>query len=465
MKTAFAQQLSHSPNLTPQLLQSIRLLQLSGLQLEQELQQALDNNPLLEQMEPGDADLDHGNDFDGIADAERDDVVISDELHDFADAGAGATGSGFGDEDATARIAADGSTDFRLRLLEQLALSWTEDDLRLASWWLDHTDDNGYLEGNVLQLLERGRLELACDVDALHCVRLRLLHGELPGVTAATLVESLLAQLVEYAHLPGCELAGMLLREYPIALEQVDVRALAQATGTDVAAIEQALRLIRNLRPQPVDAQPVSTGHYIHPDVMTWCEGGKWHVALCTGGLPALRVSAYAERAAEGSPQLRGLLDEARWLLRGLAMRNDTLLRTARILVRRQRQFLLAGEEAIAPLTLQDIASELGMHESTVSRITSGKYMQTPRGPIELKAFFASRIEGADVSGNAVRAMVKRLIAAEPAHAPLADATIATMLARRGIHVARRTIAKYRDQLNIGSARERMQSSLLTGTC
>lgn len=467
MKTILSPQLSQSPNLTPQLLQSIRMLQLTGQQLEQELLLALETNPLLERTQ-ADADLDHGNDFDGIASGDHDDVVVGDELADFADAGAGRTASsGASSDDPCARIAASGSSDFRVRLLDQLALSWNRRDLTLATWWLDHTDDRGFLEGQPLQLLDRGADALGCSRDDLHCVRQRLLHGELPGVTAATLVESLLAQLVEYARLPASALAATLLKEYPIALESGDVAAVSAACHAPQADVADALQLIRALRPTPVDIQAPVAQDYIHPDVMAWQEGGQWHVALCNTGLPQLQISAFTEQVVVdgGAPALRGMLDEARWLLRGLAMRNDTLLRTARILVRRQRDFLAAGDEAIAPLTLQDVATELGMHESTVSRITSGKYMQTPRGPIELKAFFASRIDGAEVSGNAVRAMVKRIIAAEPAHAPLGDAAIATMLARKGIHVARRTIAKYRDQLNIGSARERTRpATLLTGT-
>jgi RNA polymerase sigma-54 factor len=152
---------------------------------------------------------------------------------------------------------------------------------------------------------------------------------------------------------------------------------------------------------------------------------------------------------------MRGLLDEARWLLRSLGIRNETLLKTARALVTRQQAFLEQGEEAIAPLTLKEVAEEIGVHESTVSRITTGKYIQTPRGTLELKRLFAVRLEGAEVSGAAIKAMVRRLIEDEPAHAPLADEVIAAMLARQGIRVARRTVAKYREQLSIAPARMR----------
>jgi RNA polymerase sigma-54 factor len=154
---------------------------------------------------------------------------------------------------------------------------------------------------------------------------------------------------------------------------------------------------------------------------------------------------------------LKGLLDEARWLVRGLGMRNDTLLRTAQVLVERQRGFLQHGDEALAPLTLREVADAIGMHESTVSRIVSGKYIQTPRGTFELKRLFAVRLEGAEIGGTAVRALVKRLIDAEPANAPLPDDVIAGLLARQGVRIARRTVAKYRDQLSIGPVRARQR--------
>ena len=169
-----------------------------------------------------------------------------------------------------------------------------------------------------------------------------------------------------------------------------------------------------------------------------------------------MRIAPHCEQALShaGSDHaaLRGLLDEARWLVRGVAMRNDTLLRTAQVLVDRQRGFLERGNEAMAPLTLKEVAEAIGMHESTVSRITTGKYLQTPRGTFELKRLFAVRLEGAAVGAVAVKAMVKRLIESEPANAPLADDVIAGLLARQGVRIARRTVAKYRDQLSIGPA-------------
>ena len=175
--------------------------------------------------------------------------------------------------------------------------------------------------------------------------------------------------------------------------------------------------------------------------------------------LPVAEYQQALAEACEAAQPLRDMLQEARWLTRGLSMRYDTLLRTTAVIIERQSGFLTRGEEAMAPLTLKEVADAIGMHESTVSRITTGKYLQTPRGTLELKHFFAVRLEGASVSGQAVKAMVRRLIDAEPAGRPLADEAIAGLLSRQGVNIARRTVAKYREQLDIAPARERRRAS------
>jgi len=197
--------------------------------------------------------------------------------------------------------------------------------------------------------------------------------------------------------------------------------------------------------------------------VMVRCVDGRWQVALNPRCTPRIQVNPMHESAlskaghSAATAHLRELLQQARGLAHGLSVRHDTLLRTAREIVAHQASWLSEGDEAMAPLTLKNIADRLGVHESTISRITTGKYMQTPRGTFELKHFFAVRLEGAGVSGAAVRAMVKRLIDGEPAQRPLPDEAIATLLARHGIHIARRTVAKYREQLGIAPARIRRQ--------
>lgn len=461
MKAQIRPQLGQALNLTPQLLQSIRLLQLTAVQLEMEVLSALELNPMLERDEPEDStdpDADEAppRDTDQAAletadwDSLRDPSFLS-----------GSNGAGTALDDPTALLSARGSSDPRVRLLELLALQWESQDLAIAAWCLDHCDDRGYLEIPLAGLIAAGSRALRVTAADVAQVRHRLLHGEWPGMTAVDLAESLAAQLAAGPDTPQRELARRVLDGHLDLLAARDTGALAKALGETPEAIESALGLIRGLRPSPAEDLPASPEEYIIPDVVTWKTGDQWHVALNNRAIPRVRVSAHCELALGGgkgqadTSALRGLLEEARWLVRGLAMRNDTLLRTARVLVNRQQAFLDHGEEAIVPLTLQEVATEIEMHESTVSRITSGKYIQTPRGPMELKRLFAARLEGAEVSGVAVRAMVKRLIDNELPHAPLGDAAITTMLVRQGVRIARRTVAKYREQLSIPSARAR----------
>jgi RNA polymerase sigma-54 factor len=299
---------------------------------------------------------------------------------------------------------------------------------------------------------------LGVAVDGLEAIRQRLLHGDCPGVAAADPSEALRAQLAVLPPSTQRTLALRIVRDHLDALAAHDHAALASTLGVDADALCAAITLILSLRAHPLDTDTHEHVHIV-PDVMTWFAGGAWRVALSQGALPKLRIAAHCEQALSGGGSehgvLKGLLDEARWLVRGVAMRNETLLRTAQVLIERQRGFLERGEEALAPLTLKEVADAIGMHESTISRITSGKYMQTPRGTIELKRLFAVRLEGAEVGAAAVKAMVKRLIETEPANAPLADDAIAGLLARQGVRIARRTVAKYRDQLSIAPANVR----------
>lgn len=462
VKHSIRANMAQGVHLTPQLLQSIRLLQLTSAQLEQELQQALERNPLLEQDEPEAEDA-----VDETAEAAALEAATWDELPEpafLSGLGAGGSFDG-GTDDATARIADGESSDPRVRLLRLLALHWNDTDLALAAWWLDRCDDRGYLEQPLAELAAEGAVAFPGQTDALQLVRQRLLHGEWPGMAAADPAECLRAQL---RALPdGGErgddaraLAARILDQHIDLLAAHDDTALAAALDADSDAVRDAIGLVMSLHAHPVQAPVAAEDTHIVPDVVSWFAGGAWRVALGRHACPRVRVSAHCERALSGAggaghEALRGLLDEARWLVRGLNMRNDTLLRTAQFLIERQRGFLERGEEAILPLTLREVADAIEVHESTVSRIVAGKYMQTPRGTFEIKRLFAVRLEGADVSGSAVRAMVKRLIDDEPRDAPLADDVIAGLLARQGVRIARRTVAKYRDQLEIGPARSR----------
>lgn len=452
MKANMRVGMTQGVNLTPQLLQSIRLLQLTAPQLELELRQALERNPLLEQ-EEGEDEADES----AAPEAAALEAAAWDELPEPAFLSGGSVG--VGDEDGMLRIADGESSDPRLRLLRLLSLHWTPADLEVAAWWLDHCDDRGYLEQPLEALLVAARAAFPARADAVDLLRLRLLHGDWPGMAAADPAECLGAQLRALPEDATRRLALRILDDHLDLLATHDETALAAATGAAPEAVRAALSMILGLRPHPVQAPAVEAQEHIVPDVVAWHAGGAWRVALNRRGAPQLRIAAHCERALAGSQHtaLRGLLEEARWLVRGVAMRNDTLLRTAQVLVERQSAFLAQGPEAIVPLTLREVADAIGVHESTISRIVSGKYIQTPRGTFELKRMFAVRLEGAEIAGSAVKAMVKRLIDAEPAHAPLADDVIAGLLARQGVRIARRTVAKYRDQLAIGPARARQR--------
>ncbi len=457
VKAVMSPKLGLGVNLTPQLLQSIRLLQLTAPQLELELRQALERNPLLEQDEAEDEGVD------GLADPQLE-TAAWDELPEPSFVSGGGAGGDY-EDDAASRIADGESSDPRQRLLQSLSLQWNARDLELAAWWLDQCDDRGYLESPLDELHLLGANTCNVDASELEIVRKRLLHCESPGVAASDAGECLRAQLSMQPESAQRTLAGLILRYHVDLLAMHDEAALAKALQAHIDAVRDAVALILTLRAHPMQDAPANDRDVVIPDVVAWRADGRWHVALNNRSTPRVRIAPHCERALADAPgdvsALRGMLDEARWLVRGVAMRNDTLLRTTQVLVERQRAYLERGDEAIAPLTLRDVADAIGMHESTVSRITTGKYLQTPRGTMELKRLFAVRLEGADVSGSAVKAMVKRLIDAEPVHAPLADDTIAGLLARQGVRVARRTVAKYRDQMAIAPARQRHRPAAL----
>ena len=455
MKAALNVQLGQNLHLTPQLLQSIRLLQLDGLQLEQEIQRALDNNPLLEIEEVRDSVAEAGSAEDAATDSAAFDELPESGMWDIP----GASWQD-GDDDRMARIAAGQSSDPHLRILQGLALELDERALGIAAFWLEHCDDAGYLQAPLAQLQLLGSARLDVPAEELEAIRQRLLQGDPAGMAAQDLGECLQAQLDA---LPGAVAARHLARRILAGslelLASHDYPALAAAQGCEEADVHEAVRLILSLQPRPGDSLLPDRNAVVVPDVSAWHADGQWRVALNSRSSRRVGINRDYEQALadcpDASPAMREMLAEARWLTRGLSMRHDTLLRTARVIVERQAAFLTRGDEAMAPLTLKEVADAIGMHESTVSRITTGKYLQTPRGTFELKHFFAVRLEGATVSGAAVKAMVRRLIESEPAGRPLADEAIAGLLARQGVNIARRTVAKYREQLDIAPARER----------
>jgi len=457
MKPSLSTQMQQSLHLTPQLLQSIRLLQLDGMQLELEIQRVLEQNPLLE--------LDESSPLpseEPVTETGLPEVTAVDEWPESGHWDAPVSKSDPGShDDPLQRLAAPESSDLHLTILSALALELPPRQWKAAIFWLEHCNDAGYLDNDHATLLQAACTCADLPAHEVEAVRQHILHGDPAGMAAIDLRECLSAQLTALSKSTAHHrLAQSIVDNGLDLLARHDYPALAARVHAEPHDLHQAVRLIRSLQPRPgesVDEQ----GQYIIPEVMVRCVGGHWQVALNPRCTPRLCVNPVHEKALVGSGQdaahLRELLQQARGFAHGLSVRHDTLLRTAREIVAHQSAWLSEGDEAMAPLTLKNIADTLGVHESTISRITTGKYMQTPRGTFELKHFFAVRLDGAEVSGAAVRAMVKRMIDNEPCQRPLADEAIATLLARQGVNIARRTVAKYREQLGIASARTRRQ--------
>jgi len=461
MKPGLSQQMQQSLHLTPQLLQSIRLLQLDGMQLELEIHRALEQNPLLELDESPDIAAEEP-----AVDAPRAEVACVDDWPETASWDTPVrTGADIPEHDPMQRLVAPESSDLHVTILKELALELPPRQWEAAVFWLEHCDDAGYLDEEHALLLQAACTRFDLPASEIEAVRQRLLHGDPAGMAASDLRECLQAQLTALSGcVPGRRLAHRILEDGLELLARHDYKALAACVCADEVDVLEAVRLIRSLQPRPGESAS-EQGSYIIPEVMVRCVDGQWQVALNPRCTPRISVNPVHEKALSGAgqqaanPEFRELLQQARGLAHGLAVRHDTLLRTAREIVAHQTAWLSRGDEAMAPLTLKNIAERLGVHESTISRITTGKYMQTPRGTFELKHFFAVRLEGAEVSGAAVKAMVKRLIDAEPAQRPLADDAIATLLSRRGVNIARRTVAKYREQLGIAPARTRRRQA------
>lgn len=450
MKPSLVLKMGQQLTMTPQLQQAIRLLQLSTLDLQQEIQEALESNPMLERQEDGD-DFDNSDPLaDGAEQAASapqesplqesatpsveslDDDQWSERIpselpvdtawEDIYQTSASSLPSNDDDEwDFTARTSSGES--LHSHLLWQVNLAPMSDtDRMIAVTIIDSINNDGYLEESLEEILAAIDPELDVELDEVEVVLRRIQQLEPAGIGARNLRECLLLQL------------------------------------------RQVIELIQCLHPRPGSQIESSEAEYIVPDVIVRKDNERWLVELNQEAMPRLRVNAtYAGmvRRADSSADntfMRNQLQEARWFIKSLQSRNETLMKVATQIVEHQRGFLDYGEEAMKPLVLHDIAEAVGMHESTISRVTTQKYMHTPRGIFELKYFFSSHVstaEGGECSSTAIRAIIKKLVAAENAKKPLSDSKIAGLLEAQGIQVARRTVAKYRESLGIAPSSER----------
>ncbi|WP_302141937.1 RNA polymerase factor sigma-54 [Halomonas alkalicola] len=464
MKASLQLRVGTQLTMTPQLQQAIALLQLSTLDLRQEIQQALESNPMLE--------LDEGFGEQAVSEAPEDDWAseIPDELSTdsdwsdtYQDLGAPAGGEGPDFEREASAQSLQG------HLAWQLAMTDLDPrEQQIAESLIDAVDSAGYLAQSLDEIRDGlksqglGGLRSA----EVEQVLLRLQQFEPTGVFARDLRECLMLQLAALPDdTPLLPQARRLVRQFLEALAGDDRRLLKRRLGLDDDALETAIALVRSLDPRPGSAYSSLENDYVIPDLVARQDSRGWHVELNQEALPRLRIqpdyAALIRRAdkSQDNQFLKDHLQEARWLMKSLSSRNDTLLRVGREIMARQLDFLEQGEEAMKPLILADIAQAVEMHESTISRVTTQKYIHTPRGVFELKFFFSSQVggngEGDAHSSTAIRARIRKLIQEEPPRKPLSDSKLVSLLEEAGIQVARRTVAKYREAMGIPSSSER----------
>ena len=463
MKPSLQLKLSQHLALTPQLQQSIRLLQLSTLELEQELENYLLENPLLEREEEEYASPRTSSSetetpsTESSPESEAPATPSADEEESWLgeeSSYASAPGS-FDDDDNDHQDIRAATTSLREHLSWQLGLmSISERDRTLVQCLIDALDDDGYLTQSLEELAETLPPEQEIELDELQIALKHLQHFDPTGVGARNAQECLTLQLEALPEDATRALALTIVRQHLDLLAARDFIKLKKFTNCSDSELRDAQFLIRSLNPRPGAQYSALDARYITPDVVVRKIRGQWTVNINSDAYPRLRINnLYAQiLSKQRGSGLSGQLQEARWLIKNVQQRFDTILRVAQSIVDRQRQFFDHGEVAMRPLVLREIADILGLHESTISRVTTQKYMATPRGIFELKYFFGSHVAtdaGGACSATAIRALIKQLISAEDRKKPLSDSQLSEVLGQQGIVVARRTVAKYREALNI----------------
>ena len=473
MKQSLQLRLGQHLTMTPQLQQAIRLLQLSTMELQLEVQDALESNLMLEVDEDGNpaGNTDSSNDSN---DPEMDvapgdipsELPVDSAWEDIYDGIPVHHGSGDlnGAEFESPRAITETLTD---HLLWQLELTRMSDlDKAIATAIIDSIDEDGYLGASLEDIHASLSLpDLEIDIPEIEAVLHQVQNFDPIGVGARDLRECLAIQLRQFPDsTPWRQAAVTLVKDHLDLLGQRDYSQLMRLLKLEKEELHEVITLIQSLRPRPGDAIQSSQPEYVIPDVFVRNVKGTWRVELNPDAFPKVRVNShYASliRRADNSADnncLKTHLQEARWLIKSLRSRSETLLKVTTCIVERQQAFLEFGEEAMKPMVLHDVAEAVNMHESTISRVTTQKYMHTPRGLYELKYFFSSHVftdSGAECSSTAIRALLKKLIAAENSQKPLSDSKLAAILSEQGIKVARRTVAKYRESMAIPSSSER----------
>jgi RNA polymerase sigma-54 factor len=504
MKPSLQVRLSQHLALTPQLQQSIRLLQLSTLELHQEVEQMLEQNPFLEMDEeaptafetsltapastttersneredaadtaPAAADEPAGVDSEDFGTTERDDWENGTERDDFDGIRETPSLNGSGpDEDFEPQERGDAGPTLQDHLRNQMCgMRLSPEDAAALHVLIESLDEDGYLADPLEDIVQRLVIddhdELVREelLQRLQCALKWLQHMDPLGVGARDLAECLVLQLRALPRSEAQMIAIIICKQHLDLLAKRDLKKLMAATGADEELLKAAQSLIVACEPKPARPFARAESQIVVPDVIVQKAGRGWKVVLNPDVMPKLRINdLYAQairgaRSGSGS-NLSARLQEARWFMKNIQQRFDTILRVSTAIVERQKNFFTHGEIAMKPLVLREIADELGLHESTISRVTTAKYMATPYGTFELKYFFGSSLNtdaGGNASSTAVRALIKQLIGSEDPKKPLSDSQISQMLEEQGIQVARRTVAKYREAMKIAPASQRKE--------
>lgn len=479
MKPSLQLRVGQQLTLTPQLKQAIRLLTLSTLELQAELSQAIESNPMLEwdeadgQPEESAAadEADHQPEYASESEESAAQATAAEEdwrdQADFEMPEYASSSRNEYDDDGNGDSRFAEVPDLADHLLWQLHLSQLSPrDLAIANVIVEGLDEDGYLSEPDEAIIAAVAPEHHVNVDEVAAVRHFVQQLDPVGVASRDLRECLSVQLSQFAEHSAQPLALTIVSTHLEFLARHDSHRLARDLDVSEAQLDAAVALIRGLSPKPGSRFSIMTAEHVVPDVYVHKLRGRWEVSLNPVAAPKLRVndhyvSLLRRCGRDEGTALKGQLQEARWLLKSLEQRDQTVLKVAQVIVERQQAFLEDGPVAMRPLVLREVAEEIGMHESTVSRVTTRKYMHTPRGTLEFKYFFSSHVstrDGGEASSTAIQAMIKKLIDEEPAQKPLSDSRISELLKRRGILVARRTVAKYREALRIPSSNERVRS-------
>lgn len=475
MKPTLQLRQSQQLTLTPQLQQAIRLLQLSTLEVNQEVEHMLNENPMLElDDDSGEQPYSFDNTASPVAEAEsantRDEGAELPSEEEWAaewssgewgDSSYSSSGPSEDEDGIHAEMAADGPT-LREHLIWQLNMSQLgEDDKKIVNLLIEALDENGYLTQPLQEIAELLPEQLEISLDDLETGLAQLQNLGVPGIGARSLSECLSLQLkAKPEDTPGRDIALRIVTQHLGLLAAHDFTKLKRALHCDEATLRTAHDLIVQLNPKPGAEFSQRTADYVVPDVIVERHQGSWRARLNTDAMPRLRVNQiYAnilqQRDEKNAQQMSTQLQEARWFIKNLQQRFDTILRVSQAIVDRQRHFLEFGEIAMRPLVLREIAEQLSLHESTISRVTTQKFMLTPRGIFELKYFFGSGVSteaGGTCSSTAIRELIKQLVSQEDTRHPLSDSRMSEILAKQGILVARRTVAKYREAMHIPPA-------------